>query len=262
MQTELKKAHASGDMPNVVNGSNDGEALHLLLNTMQGDGNTNNYDHDNDGHAHAEENSHDSSHNTEDTSVYRPRENHALSAHASPNANGVELPVTEQNQHESRDPVSNPLALLADASDAAQTIPNTQVGSGHERFWPGAGAHRPQYVDSAQGLSYGPSMHQPSYSDLGHEVTPESQPGTSVGRHLLHRPGYISLGLQLNRGSLENALDALFSPSPTHSLEYFRRPDANPPRDVGPDLDPVELGLVSIEEAYSLFPMYALHNFH
>jgi hypothetical protein len=37
--------------------------------------------------------------------------------------------------------------------------------------------------------------------------------GTSLGRQLLHRPDYVSLGLQLDRETLEQGLDAILTPS-------------------------------------------------
>ncbi|KAE8421024.1 hypothetical protein BDV36DRAFT_281017 [Aspergillus pseudocaelatus] len=124
----------------------------------------------------------------------------------------------------SHDPVSNPLALLVAASGAIQSesisdTPISNVESTHE----------------------GPS---PSL--------------TSIGDKFLDRSGYMPLGLQLSRDSLQSGLDALFAaPTSNHRCtDYFCPPDDGPPRDVGPDLDPVELGLVSMEEAHHLFPIY------
>lgn len=128
-----------------------------------------------------------------------------------------------------REPVSNPLALLADASGAAQAL-----------------EMQPEPMTTSPA----------SNVESGHGQSSSSQ---SIGRYLLHRPGYISLGLQLSRDSLESGLDALFAPPPPQTnrySDYFRPPDGSPPRDVGPDLDPVELGLISMAEAHALFPMY------
>lgn len=187
--------------------SGDGEALGHLLSTMQNS-------------------------NGEGTSSNRPTEARTPGNQQPYSANEVASPATQQVQppammttrvsdtyiptsHANREPVSNPLALLADASDAA---PPSSL------FEPGQG---------------------------------ESSPGPGIGWHLLQQPGYISLGLQLSRDSLESGLDALFGPSrQPYRLQYFRPPDTSPPRDVGPDLDPVELALISMEEAYTLFPMY------
>jgi hypothetical protein len=133
---------------------------------------------------------------------------------------------------QTREPINNPLALLADASGAAQalhqkTVPSTTSPLSHE--------------GSAQ-----------SYQST------TSSAGRWMARQLLSRPGYVSLGLQLSRGTLEQGLEALFSPpsqSENRHLDYFKPLATGAPRDVGPDLDPVDLGLVTMEEAYYLFPM-------
>ncbi|GAT28438.1 hypothetical protein RIB2604_02600780 [Aspergillus luchuensis] len=111
-----------------------------------------------------------------------------------------------------KEPVSNPLALLADASSAAQPLT--------------------------------PSL--------------DSLCTTRGGRELLQRSVYASLGLQLSRHTLEEGFNAIYdSTLPIQSQSnYFRPPDADPPRDVGPDLDPIELGLLSLEDAHSLFSVY------
>ena len=82
--------------------------------------------------------------------------------------------------------------------------------------------------------------------------------GSWLARRLLSRPGYVSLGLQTSRASLEQGLEAVFTAateSEYRHLNYFKPPGSGPSRDVGPDLDPVDLGLVTMEEAYYLFPM-------
>lgn len=211
MQAELRKARFSTDSNHEAANmrSGDGEALDRLLSTIQ-----------------------NSNSNGEDTSSNRPMEARTPGNQQPYSANEVASPATEQVQqpamtttrasdtyiptsHANREPVSNPLALLADASDAAPPSSLIEPGQG------------------------------------------EPSPGPGIGWHLLHQPGYISLGLQLSRDSLETGLDALFGPSrQPYRLQYFRPPDTSPPRDVGPDLDPVELALISMEEAYTLFPMY------
>ncbi|KAL3460069.1 hypothetical protein BJX64DRAFT_300970 [Aspergillus heterothallicus] len=126
------------------------------------------------------------------------------------------------------EPMSNPLALLAYASDAAQAceqssaaVATTPAGSTLSR--------------------------QSGHNNKG-----------SVGYHLLHRPGYVSLGLHLDRASLVQGLDYLLAcdDNTAHqSFDYFKRTDAYQ-RDVRPDLDPVTLGLVTMEDASHLFPIY------
>jgi hypothetical protein len=120
------------------------------------------------------------------------------------------------------EPMSNPLALLADASsDAAQALVEA---TGDVNVNANANVH----------------------SNIG------------VGRRLLRRPGYVSLGLRLSRDTLEQGLDALFAPMPAarSHANYFKRPQCAPLRDVGPDVDPVDLGLVMMDEAATLFPLY------
>ncbi|KAJ5263223.1 hypothetical protein N7478_010828 [Penicillium angulare] len=125
------------------------------------------------------------------------------------------------------EPISNPLALLADASDAARAM---HLGTIPTR--------------NTSGQS-GPSTNQNLLNNRG------------IG-HLLHRPGYVSLGLQLSRESLERGLDALSMPA--HNTDryanYFKRPVQDLNQDTGPELDPVDLGLITIEEAQGLFPIY------
>ncbi|PYH76315.1 hypothetical protein BO82DRAFT_426433 [Aspergillus uvarum CBS 121591] len=110
-------------------------------------------------------------------------------------------------------PISNPLALLADASEAV-------------------------HANASQA----------------------SKDNTDEGRvrDLLSRPGSVSLGLQLSRESLETGLNILCASSfrPGRSSDYFKPPDPSAFRDIGPDLDPVDLGLVTMEEAHFLFPIY------
>lgn len=206
MQAELKKAPApAGEIYEIANNLSDGDGkvMDLLLSNMQSDNN----DH---------EESRSNQPTDEPSNQYPQFHAAPLTINTAESPNPSTYTVTSDVN---REPVSNPLALLADASGAAQALsPESNVGTGHGR----------------------------------------NPAGQSIGRHLLHRPGYISLGLQLSRASLESGLDALFVPPSqnNHYWNYFRSPDGNPPRDVGPDLDPVELGLISMAEACDLFPMY------
>lgn len=81
--------------------------------------------------------------------------------------------------------------------------------------------------------------------------------GASLGSQLLHRPGYVSLGLQLDRDTLEAGINTLIGPHeyPYRYSNYFKSTPQVPPRDVGPDVDPVELGLVTMDEARYFFPV-------
>ncbi|KAJ5697072.1 hypothetical protein N7536_007484 [Penicillium majusculum] len=134
--------------------------------------------------------------------------------------------------HSNQEPISNPLGLLADASDAAQAL-------------------------EIHPISTNPSP----ISNIGSSMTHSSAnpaDGASFGRQLLHRPGYVSLGLQLGRDTLEAGIDAFLAPPENLYLysNYFKSPPQVPQRDVGPDVDPVDLGLVTMDEVCHLFPVY------
>ncbi|KAL3445830.1 hypothetical protein BJX65DRAFT_309533 [Aspergillus insuetus] len=125
-----------------------------------------------------------------------------------------------------QEPMSNPLALLAYASDAAQASETSPT--------------------SINALASPESRRGP-----------DCEKGETEGHRLLHRPGYVSLGLQLDRASLVQGLDTLLDSIEAghQSLDYFNRTNVRQ-RDVGPDLDPVDLGLVTMEDAHYLFPIY------
>ncbi|KAJ5229024.1 hypothetical protein N7489_009732 [Penicillium chrysogenum] len=114
------------------------------------------------------------------------------------------------------EPISNPLALLADASDAAQAL----------------------------------ELHP-----ISANLSPETNNASSVNQS---SAGYVSLGLQLGRDTLEAGIDTLVGPyeHPYRYSNYFKSTPQIPPRDVGPDVDPVDLGLVTMDEACYLFPVY------
>lgn len=128
--------------------------------------------------------------------------------------------------------VSNPLGLLADASGEAQAAEDS--------------------------LNTCPSSLTQSVVSPGDTTSPFGYARTSkLSESLLRRPGYVSLGLQLDRGILENALETVFT-RPGHMgryANYFKSASQNQARDTGPDLDPVELGLISMEEVWYLFPL-------
>lgn len=219
MQAELKKARKSTDKTSEVSEMPSGEdgMLDLLLSSTQRD-----------------------DEQSEWSQANKPQQSPSRSAptdimESPPAAEQLPTPTVTTsphaahtiNSHSNFEPVSNPLALMADAAVAAQAM-----GTHSDQMNPSPGSN----IDSLQG-----------------GVSPEA----STGRNLLHRPGYVSLGLQLSRDTLESGLDALFNPNweADRYSNYFRPPDTNPPRDVAPDLDPIELGLVTMEEVYLLFPM-------
>jgi hypothetical protein len=137
---------------------------------------------------------------------------------------------SESSQHD--DPISNPLGLVADASGRAIAQETQSLGTP-------ASSTSASNFDTSQTSSIGELENH------------------SLARNLLQRPGYVSLGLMLSRESLEFGLDTLFTHAsqPCKYSDYFKPVDANRPQDTGPDLDPVDLGLVSMEDAHFLFPM-------
>jgi hypothetical protein len=76
-------------------------------------------------------------------------------------------------------------------------------------------------------------------------------------RCLLNIPSCVPLALQMDPQVLEEGLDALFITSDQRrtALDYFKYRDINHFPDTGPDLDPIEQGLVTIQEARNLFSM-------
>lgn len=132
--------------------------------------------------------------------------------------------------------VSNPLGLMADASGEAQANEEDDMGS----------------VSTTMGLQ------NDSSPDMSHASwgKPSSQITTVAHAHsLLCRPGYVSLGLKLDRSILEHALADLSTRSGHlgQFANYFKTQNEGRARDTGPDLDPIDLGLVSVDEACSLF---------
>lgn len=91
--------------------------------------------------------------------------------------------------HASPEPVSNPLALIAEAAGAAQALETKNC------------------------------LTNSSPSSNGEPVSGELLTGEGIGYFLLHRSGYVFLGLQLDRKVLESGIDALFAPS-TESDRY------------------------------------------
>ncbi|KAF2094967.1 hypothetical protein NA57DRAFT_45781 [Rhizodiscina lignyota] len=231
IKTELRKAQASGDdvlsLPGLADFvSSEGDMRDILLS----DNATQIQD---DSPTHQDENQSSRAVNPRPTSSYSNdsfQEDAAL----------VQNPSERRPHQHNEEPISNPLGLVADASGEAQAQVRQSVASG------------------TSPVSIGSSTRQTAFAQ-------ESEP-RSLARHLLRRPGYVSLGLKLSRESLELGLDTLFAHAglTCRYSDYFTPADTNQPRDTGPDLDPVDLGLVTMEEAHYLFPMYfaRLHPFN
>jgi hypothetical protein len=129
-----------------------------------------------------------------------------------------------------REPTSNPLALLADASDAAQFL-----------------ELHPHSTNLPETSTKDPSTAEPLTSLTN---------GISLSDQLLHQPNHVSIGLHnLDKDALKAGINTLLSPfvEPSCYSNYFQK--SPPLRDVGSDVDPVDLGLVTMEEAYRLFPV-------
>lgn len=129
---------------------------------------------------------------------------------------------------QNEEPISNPLGLVAGASGEAR-------------------AQDEQCLVTDDLQATGPCIQSP-VSEGGPQ---------NLARKLLRRRGYISLGLKISKESLETGLDSLFAYPGLKGryADYFKPSENAEAPDTGPDLDPVELGLVTIEEAHHLFPM-------
>ncbi|KAF3393738.1 hypothetical protein F1880_004752 [Penicillium rolfsii] len=228
MQAELKKARLStekwSEIAQLSPAQYDTDILDLLKSTMH---------HNDRGHVNLEPSAEDRPFGlqkppTPSSNMLDVNKLPTLESNQSPNV--TTSPVTSETitSHVNLEPVSNPLALMAEAAGAAQAL-EAQAG--------------PANLSPA------------SNSESG---SADLSSGEGIGRHLLYRSGYVSLGLHLDRKVLESGIDALFA-TPTESdrySNYFRSPDTKLLRDIGPDLDPVDLGLVSMEEACALFSIY------
>ncbi|KAH8888916.1 hypothetical protein GQ53DRAFT_723695 [Thozetella sp. PMI_491] len=195
----------------------------------------------------------------------------------------IDLCVAPENQHISNKPAS-PVGLPGgDEAEASPSLDNDSFRASAEQLnvsnnHIGQPRHREETISNPLGLvadvsgeaqakgeqsATGPPLSHSTTSSRGHAAETES---STLAHNLLGRPGYISLGLKLSRQSLETGLDALFShPGLTARYSnYFKSTDSGKPPDTGPDVEPVELGLVTMEEAEYLFPIYfaRLHPFN
>ena len=139
------------------------------------------------------------------------------------------------NTHQTKqEPIGNPLALLANASDATQTFGLYPMSHNH-----------------LLGLNGGSFATKPQTCQVN---------STILCRQLLHQPGYVSLGLQLDRETLEQGLDAILAASALESgtKTISTLLPGHPLCDFGPDIDPLNLGLVTMEEACHFFPVYGV----
>lgn len=150
-----------------------------------------------------------------------------------PQASGTECP--RRTDHS----VSNPLGLMANASGEAQASEEDNIGSGT--------------TTTALQNASSPDMSHADWGEPSSQVT-----GVDYAKSLLCRPGYISLGLKLDPSILEHALTDLSSRSGHlgQYANYFKTQNQGRALDTGPDFDPIDLGLVSTDEACSLFSMW------
>jgi hypothetical protein len=143
----------------------------------------------------------------------------------------AQSPGEQSSPHESNGSISNPLGLVADACVEVE-------------------------AEALDQQSNGPlSLLHPASASL--DILPVENGPANCARSLLRRPGYVSLGLKLDKKTLEQGLSALLTKNVRMSRysDYFKPLDTNKGRDTGPELDPVDLGLVSMEEANYLFPL-------
>lgn len=139
----------------------------------------------------------------------------------------ISQPLNE-SQIPHQQPVTNPMGLVADACDEAHN------------------SSRPSdSIASPSAVGYG----SVNLSRVG------GVESDNRDLHLLKRPGYISLGLTLDRPVLEQALDVLLTCEIPRCqyLDYFTPVEPSKHRDLGPHLDPIGLCLLTLEEACHLF---------
>ena len=144
-----------------------------------------------------------------------------------------DVPVSSRDPSNQRNIKSNPLWLIADASREALAA---------------AASHR-----QSQTLPCRASSH------LSEDAQPSSGNCLNMSRYLLNTLTCVPLGLKLDSQVLEEGLEAALTTPRRQSatLEYFKYRDVNRFPDTGPDLDPIEQGLVTIQEAQELFSMLA-----
>ena len=159
--------------------------------------------------------------------------------------------------HRMDESVSNPLGLLADASGEAQDgvlqDPPSSAAPTDEGHTALDTRSQGRVSSAADTRTYIPSN---THENTGIASIQVADQGTA--HTILNRPGYVSLGLKMDRGILESALDNLIrSPSGRAGryTSYFAPKEQKSAPDTGPDLDPVDLGLVTMDEAENLFPM-------
>ncbi|RFU26076.1 hypothetical protein B7463_g10260, partial [Scytalidium lignicola] len=151
-----------------------------------------------------------------------------------------QLPMQETLTSETEpSTVSNPFGLLADAAGAAR-------------------ARESHYASSTQ-----PSPLSSSESPSRPYESPITTESSRLKHDLRSLPGCVQLPLKIGFERLEKGLDALLDPEPRsyRCSDYFKPPEPQWRRDTGPDVDPVELGIVTMEEAEDLFPIY-FHRLH
>lgn len=145
---------------------------------------------------------------------------------ASPGEDQAASPRSENNGT-----ISNPLGLVADAWGEAQALdrsPNTTMSL------------------LSPGTALTQTMSNSSYLER-----------FRLAQDLLANSAQISIGRNLDRSTLEHGLSTLLGDEvrTCRYQDYFKRSDVTEDRDTGPEIDPVELGLVSMEEANYLFPL-------
>lgn len=144
-------------------------------------------------------------------------------------SNTEDEPTRPKFSHSQRNMKSNPLWLIADSSREALTTMAPTHPSG--------------------------SLRAGECSDLSEDAQSCLENISNKSIYLLNSSACIPIGLNLDSRILEEGLDAVFTAPRELSatLEYFKYRDINLFPDTGPEFDPIEQGLVSTEEAQSLF---------
>lgn len=133
---------------------------------------------------------------------------------------------------ESNGSVSNPLGLVADACGEAEAL--CQQSNVTLSFL----APNTEYINLLT------TSGQAEPADLARDLLAQSRNGAGVLNNL-------------DKQTLEHGLCSLLKNEvrTCQYKDYFKPSDINEDRDTGPDVDPVDLGLVSMEEAHYLFPL-------
>ena len=148
----------------------------------------------------------------------------------------------------------------AQDASAARLGPYNQPNNKSNALWLIADASREALATMAS-YPQSPTLINQEASHLNEHAQSPSENCLKQSRQLLNRSACVPFGLKLESWVLEEGLDALLTMphQQTRTLDYFKSRDLHHFPDTGPDLDPIEQGLLTIQEAEKLFPMSILN---